>query len=334
MDRCSRRRFVQGVGVAGLGLVAGCGRWPGQAPPVAPKVPRVGWLIGTATPSSLSTATIVRALAAHGFVDGQTVSFEYRSSAEDPQRLPALAAALVELPVDLIIATGPPSVWAAREATGTIPIVMHYTTDPVADGVITSLARPGGNITGVTADSSQLQEKRLEFLKETVPGLWRVGRVNAAGSNLSPVATETLGSAAERLGLQVDTIEINAGGVETGLDALIADGVGALLVNGTPGAGQPVSRIAELASRKQLPSVYETRDGVLAGGLMAYGPNVAAQYRRVGDYAARVLAGASPADLPVEQPTSFDFVINLETAQALGLTIPERLLLQATEILQ
>jgi putative ABC transport system substrate-binding protein len=327
----SRRAFVQGAGWAGVGLLAGCGRlpWPAQAPA---RLPQVGILANVGQKDGPSIAAVTQELHQQGFVEGQSIAIHFRSSEGQVERLPDLAAELLRVPVDVIVAAGPPATRAARSSTRTIPIVMQYTGDPVADGVVASLARPGGNVTGVTAIVPQLAGKRLELLKTTIPDLTRLAVLNV--TRLGLVGHPELEAAARILGIRLQVHAVDINDLEAAFDAMVAERADAVLLNAAAGTGLALPRIVELAVQRRLPVMSEDPAAVALGGLMSYGPNFVALYRNAAGYVAKILRGAKPADLPVEQPREFDFVINLKTAQALGLTIPQHILLQATEVIQ
>jgi putative tryptophan/tyrosine transport system substrate-binding protein len=294
-------------------------------------VPRIGLLFNVGRRDGSSVEAITNALEAHGYLAEQNTTIEFRSADGQVERLPALAAELTQLPVDVMLAAGPPAVRAARDATGTIPIVMQYTADPVADGIVASLARPGGNVTGVTAMGAQLAGKRLEILKETVPRLSRVAVLTVAPRISGAAELET---AAHTLGLRLQLLTVNVNELEGAFDAMTADRADAVLLNGAGGTGLAVPRIMDLATQRRLPVMSEDRVAVSLGGLLSYGANFTALYGYAAGYLIKILRGAKPADLPVEQPREFEFVINARTAQALGLTIPHHVLLQATEVIQ
>jgi putative ABC transport system substrate-binding protein len=332
----SRRQFVQGAGVAGLGLLAGCGRLPGQAQSFD-KMHRLGY-VGTIQ----SLALLRSALGELGYVEGTNLSIDSRLNMAGVERATALserATALSELILtqpDIIVTTGINTTRAAGRLTAIIPIVQAAGGgDLVAGGVVESLARPGGNVTGVTALAPQLAGKRLELLRETVPGLLAVG-VNWNEANPETRAeVHELTVAAQMLGLQLHSLPVRSiDELATAIAAAARDRLGALVIitDGLTLDREP--RIAALALEKGLPSMSSLRAYTEAGGLMAYGSSFTYLTRRAAYYVDRILKGAKPADLPVEQPREFEFVINLKTAQALGLTIPPHVLLQATEIIQ
>jgi putative ABC transport system substrate-binding protein len=336
----SRRQFVQGTGAVGLALLAGCGRrpWQGQAPP--PKVPTIGWLSQSSGESadSLEPApdenleAFRQGLKALGYVDSQNVVIEARDAGEGEVGLREAAADLVRLPVDVIVTTGAPATLAARTATSTIPIVIANVGDPVRPGLVASLARPGGNVTGLANLTPQLSGKRLELMAQVVPGLQRLAFLWDA---LSPgVSVQEMQAATQALGVRLQLLEIRDGAdYEAAFAAAGAEQADALMMSGAIN-NRNRARIVSLAARARLPAMYPNSLAVRDGGLMAYGANALDLRLRAATYVDRILKGANPADLPVEQPTKFDFAINLRTAQALGLTIPPHVLAQATEVIQ
>ena len=332
MSGLSRRRFVQGVGAVGLGLLAGCGRWPGQAPAPA-KVPRLG-ILAASDASNPDWEALRAGLLELQYVDGQNIAIVFRSSDGDDARLPSLAAELVSVPVDLIVTEGTAGTAAAR-AAGDIPIVMVQSGDPVGAGLVASLARPGGTITGLSSFAPVLSSKRLELLKETVPGLTRVGVPWIPTNPVHVIQVRQIQEAGEASGVQVLSLPVyGSNDLEPAFHAATHEGAGGLIVFGDSFFQSERARIVGLAAQSRLPVIYNNRQPVDAGGLMAYGPSRSAMFRRGSYYVDRILKGAKPADLPVEQPMVFDFVINLQTAQALGLTIPPHVLLQATEVIE
>jgi putative ABC transport system substrate-binding protein len=268
-----------------------------------------------------------------GYIEGQTILIECRAADGRYERLPALAAELVLRKVDMLFAGTHPDADAAKAATQTIPIVMVVTGDPVAHGLVASLARPGGNITGLHYYATELSAKRLELLKETVPGLARVAVLaHPATAHLTLPDTE---AAARTLGLQLQILQVdNPDGFEHAFSAMNKERAGAVLVLPDVMFSMQGRQLAELATRNRLPSMYAFGSLARAGGLMAYGADTSALARRAAAYVDRILKGAKAADLPVEQPTRFELVINLKTAKALGLTIPLSVLTRADEILE
>ena len=318
MSQPSRRQFVQGVGAARLALVAGCGLLPSHAQRPA-RVARLG-ILSASSANDASTAARHEAfregLRDLGYVEGQNLVLDYRYTEMELERLPDLAAELVRLPVDILVVAGnEPAIQAAKRASETLPIVFPNSSAPGETGIVASLARPGGNATGLTDISPELSGKRLQVLRDALPGLARVGVLwppQSAGPALQFQETE---SAARALGL--DLLPFSVHGAEE-IDA----------------AFEAARRIVEQAARDRLPAMYGHPAHMAAGGLMSYGPSFADNWRRAATYVDKVLRGTKPADLPVERPMRFDFVINLRTAQALGLTIPPQVLAQATEVIQ
>jgi putative tryptophan/tyrosine transport system substrate-binding protein len=302
------------------------------------KVPRIGYLSASdpATESTRSEA-IRRALRELGYIEGQNIAIEYRYGEGKFDRHPGLAAQLVRLKVDIIVTGGPIPVRAAKNATKTIPIVMWGTgTDPVEDGLVESLARPGGNVTGITLLGGELGGKRLELLKEAVP---KVARVAVLYDPATPVnvheVKEVLPVAARALGLTVRSFEArDADGFDRVFTALNKNRPDGLYVTGGPLIAANGKRIADFALKSRLPSVGNNTQYVDAGGLMSYGADLADSYRRVAYFVDRILKGAKPVDLPVEQPTKFELVINLKTAKQIGLTIAPEVLARANRVIR
>ena len=333
MHTCSRRRFLRvSLALAGVGLLVGCGRAP--APPASsPRPTRIGFL----SPSSADLAApnieaFRQGLRELGYVEGQDVALEVRVADGRDELLPGLAAELVGLSVDVILTGGREAIHAAKRATRTVPIVFAAVGDPVADGLVESLARPGGNATGLTIRAGEEYAKRLQLLKEAVPGLSRVAVLGNERTVREFGETE---AAARALALQVLPLELAS---PDDLDAVMAAAVagrpdGLLVI--TDAVFQPIApRIVALAAHHRLPAMYGTSTYARAGGLFTYGVRIPENYRRAAVYVDKILKGTPPADLPVEQPTTFDFVINLKAADAIGLAIPRSVLAQATEIIQ
>jgi len=270
-----------------------------------------------------------------GYVDGQSISIEVRRS-ESIEQFAAPAGELVALPVDVILTSGGTgSTQAAMDATSTIPIVFASASDPVRSGLVASLARPGGNVTGLSSLAPQAMGKRLQLLRELVPGVTRVlFLTNTAGAE-STGGTQEAEQAAQSLGIQLLVPNVGAvADLPGAFQMAVAGHAEALWVSPSPFIGGAVGRIAEFATGARLPLLSGTRIFVDAGGLLSYGPNQLAQFRRAALYVDRILKGSSPADMPVEQPTEFDLIINLKAAQALGITVPRSILEQATEVIQ
>jgi len=327
----SRRWFVQGAGMAGLGLLAGCGQWPWQSQPT-PKIPRIEYL-GLSTVVGDLFGAFCDGLRELGYVEGRTIVIGERR-AESTEHFPALAAQLVGLPVDLILTEGGAPAQAALGVTRTIPIVFAGSADPVGVGLVASLAWPGGNVTGLSNQGAQLTGKRLQLLRELVPEVSPVLLLTVTSTSERTGTLRTTHEVAQSLGVQLLAPTIrSAADLPAAFELAIVEHAGALLVAG-PLMLAERGRIVEFATAARLPLLAQDRSVAVAGGLSSYGANTLAIYRRAAVYVDKILKGASPADLPVEQPTLFDFVINLKTAQALGLTIPPHVLLQATEIMQ
>jgi putative tryptophan/tyrosine transport system substrate-binding protein len=337
MSLLSRRQFVQGAGVAGLGMLAGCGRWPGQAAPQSARVHRLGVISGISVSGQEDRLDMLRrGLHEYGYIEGHNLVLEVRNAGGNPEVVPALVAELVQIPVDVIVAAGTPAIAAAKNATATIPIIFPVSGDPVEVGFVESLARPGGNVTGIANLTPQLSGKRLELLKEITPALATVAYLWDPTIPGGPVNWRETQTAAPVLGLRVLSVEMSsdAPDFEGAIEAALQRGAQALAMMAGVVNQQFREQIVAQAARHRLPAVYPTRSFVEVGGLMAYATSQLAGYYRAAYYVDRILKGAKPADLPVEQPREFEFVINLRTAQVLGLTIPHHILLQATEVIQ
>ena len=303
------------------------------------KVARIGFLGLNPGASPHLREAFLQGLRDLGYVEGRTVVIEYRSAEGKPERFPALAAELIALKVDVIVTGGgTPTALAAKQATRTIPIVFASAPDPVADGLITSLARPGGNITGLSNLTPELVGKRLEQLKQAVPRVSRVAvlwQPGALGERTEKDILKGAEVAARALGVRLQFVEARGpADIDRAFSEMIRARAGALTVLGSAMLFSERRRLVDLAAKHRLPAVYTSRDIVDAGGLMSYGPNLADNFRRAAIYVDKILRGTKPGDLPVEQPTKFELVINLKTAKALGLTIPQSLLLQADEVIQ
>ena len=300
-------------------------------------MPVIGYLnFASPGPRAAVTAAFVQGLSETGYVDGQNLAIEYRWAEDhyDYDRLPVLAADLVGRKVDVIVAAGPFPALAAKSATSTIPIVFA-SGDPVAIGLVGSFARPGGNLTGFSIMGGELLPKRLELLSELVPQVKVVALlVNPKASGWEPI-TVSMQEAARARGVQLPMLKASS---ESELDAAFASLVqthaGALVVAGDQFFASRPEQVVALASRHAVPAIYESREFAAAGGLISYGTSITSTYRQVGVYAGKILKGAKPADLPVQQPTTFELVVNLKTAKALGLTIPESFLLRADEVIE
>ncbi|PYM52857.1 MAG: ABC transporter substrate-binding protein [Candidatus Rokuibacteriota bacterium] len=298
------------------------------------KVYRIGYLSIASGPSP-RTEALRQGLRELGYIEGKNITIEYRFAQEKADRLRGLATELVNLKVDLIVTGGPTATRAAQQATRTLPVVMAWGGDPVEARFVASLAQPGSNITGLTSMATELGSKRLGLLKEAVPHISRVAVLwNPSHSEASASFRETEG-ATRALGLSLESIEVrSAADLEGAFRRAVARHADALTVLLDPVTLLNEAKVAELAARSRIPSIFYERRFATAGGLMAYGPLDEDLHRRAAGYVDKILKGAKPADLPVEQPTKFELVINLKTAKALGLTIPPSLLQRADEIIQ
>jgi putative ABC transport system substrate-binding protein len=327
-----RRRFIE-VFAGGL-LVSPLAAEAQQAG----RIPRVG-VLATRTAGDARLEGLLQGLRELGYVEGRNLLVEYRDAEGKTERFPALAAELVSLKCDVIVTTGGTlAAQAAKQATTTLPIVFASVGDAVAEGLVTSLARPGGNVTGLTVAATELVSKSLEVIKQAVPGVKRVAilfKPDAMPDSAKKERLKAADVAARALGLRLQIVE--ARGAED-FDRAFSDmtraRADALAVPATQVFNLERRRLVNLAAKNRLPAVYPNRDFVDAGGLMSYGPNLADMARRAASYVDKILKGAKPADLPVEQPTRFELVINLKTAKALGLTIPPSVLGRADEVIQ
>jgi putative ABC transport system substrate-binding protein len=321
-----------------LALVGGAVAFPRLAARAQQKtMPVIGYLNSN---SLARTAPLVAAFRAGlkeaGYVEGDNVAIEFRWAEGHYDRLPALAADLVARKVDVIVATtGVPSVRAAKEATSSIPIVFDAGADPVALGLVASLARPGGNITGIAFMSLELTPKRLEMLSELVPQAKVIGLLANPKNPQTEGVVKSAQEAARALGVQLQVLNVSTDAeIDAAFAALIQSHAGGLIAGTDPFFNTRRERLIALASRAAIPTIYQYREFVTEGGLISYGPNIAAVYRQVGIYAGRVLKGEKPADLPVQRPATFELVINLKTAKALGLTLPQSLIARADEVIE
>jgi putative tryptophan/tyrosine transport system substrate-binding protein len=303
------------------------------------KVSRIGYLLAGSPSSDSSRSDAIRlALRELGYIEGQNIAAEYRYSEGKLDRLPELAADLVRLKVDIIVVVGgDPWIQAAKNATKTIPVVMTgQGSNPVESGHVESLARPGGNVTGLTTLNRELGGKRLELLKEAVAKVARIAILYDPTIRPSVFEVkEVLPMAARALGLTVRSWEVRgADGFEKVFSALNKERPDGLYPAGGPLMRANANRIADFALKSRLPSVYTNREYVDAGGLISYGADLADSYRRIAYYVDKILKGAKPADLPVERPTKFDLVINLKTARQIGVTIPQKVLYRADQVIR
>jgi ABC-type uncharacterized transport system substrate-binding protein len=324
-----RREFITLIGGAAVA-------WPLAArAQQAGKLPTIGFL-GSSTLSAMSqwTAAFVQRLRELGWIEGRTVSIEYRWAEGRSERLAEIAAEFVRLKVDVIVTYATTGTFAAKQATSAIPIVFAIAGDPVGTGLVASLARPGGNVTGLSLQLTEIIGKRLELLREAVPGLRRLAILGNVSNPFAVLEIDEVQAAARTLGLEVHTPEIQrAQDIALAFEALRGR-ADAIYVSTDPLVITNLTRINTLALGSRLPTIYTSRDYVEAGGLMSYGPNYPDLWRRAADYVDKILRGAKPGDIPVEQPTKFDLIINLTTAKTLGLTIPESFLVRADEVIE
>ena len=327
----NRRGFIGALagGLFAAPLVA-------AAQPTA-KVYRIGFLVtATLTETGHLLKALSEGLRELGYVEGRNVVFERRFAEGRQERLPALAAELVQLKVDVVVTGSNPVIAAVKEATATIPVVMAVSRDPVGAKFIASLARPGGNITGLANDTApEIIGKNLALLKEAVP---RISRVTYLWNPVPPGAEASknaLESAARNLGVAFQPVEVRGHAeLEGAFAAMVRERANGIVVAQDPVTFGSRSQVVLLAARSRLPAVYGVREFAEAGGLMSYGPNIADQFRRAAMYVDKILKGAKPGDLPIEQPTKFELVINLKTAKALGLTLPPSLLQRADQVIE
>jgi len=300
-------------------------------------MPVVGFMSGRSSKDSAHVASAFRqGLADAGFIEGQTVKIEYRWANGDYDKLPALAADLVDRKVTVLVGVGGDvSAAVAAKATKTIPVVFGMGSDPVKAGLVASFSRPGGNVTGFTLWTNEMESKRLGLLRELVPGVALIGVL--VNPSFPPTEQELLDlePAAKAVDQKLFVARANEDAeLDSALASFVEQRVGAFLVTAAPFFDTRLDRIVGFAAQKHLPAIYQFREYAIAGGLISYGPNVAESYKNAGTYVGRILKGEKPADLPVVQPTNFDFVINLKTAKALGLTVPSTLLAQAGEVIE
>jgi len=302
----------------------------------AAKVPRLGLLIpGSSSAFAPRIEAFRYGLRDLGYVEGRNITMEYRFAEGQDDRLPALVAELIRLQVDIIVTDGEAAIRAAQHATTTIPIVMAVSGDPVGIGHVASLARPGGNITGLSFMQPEVSGKRLELLQEAVPTLSHVAVLWNPDVPVSTLGFKETQTAAHALGLQLQSLEVRGPDeFDQAFAAMTSEHADALVVLSNPLFFEHRRQLAELAVKHRLPAIFLFREYVEAGGLMAYGANLNDMWRRAASYMDRILKGTKPADLPVEQPVKFELFINLKTAKALGVTIPPTLLFQADEVIQ
>jgi putative ABC transport system substrate-binding protein len=322
-----RREFIT--------LLGGAAAWPLAARAQQPaKLPIIGFLGGaTASTWSAWAAAFVRRLRELGWVEGRNVAIAYRWAEGHSERFAEIAAEFVRLKVDVIVTSGPP-VLAAKQATSLIPIVFAVAADPVGTGMVASLARPGGNVTGLSIQSTETAGKRVELLRELVPGLRRLAIMGNVGYPAAVLEMSEVEAAARTLGFEVAKVEIRRGEDIAPAVKALKGGADALYVCADALTSANRIRINILAAAARLPTMYGFREHVESGGLMSYGANFPDLFRRAAEYVDKILRGAKPGDLPVEQPTRFDLVINLTTARALDLEVPPTLLARADEVIE
>ncbi len=326
--RIGRRQFISAIGGAAVA-------WPLAARAQQPKLPTIGYLgATTAAAQKQWVEAFLQRMSELGWIEGRTFAIEYRWGEGRNERIAEVAAELVERRVDLILAGGTAPAVASKQATAVIPIVFGLAGDPVGTGLVDSLARPGGNVTGLSDQAVDLAGKRIEILRDLTPAFHRFAILaNSEYPGLSAEMSE-IEMASRTLGLDATTSEIHqAQDIGPAFDKLKGR-VDAIYVVGDPLLNSQRVRISTLALGARLPTIYIQREYVDAGGLMSYGPNIPSMFRRAADYVDKILRGAKPGDLPVEQPTKFDFVINLTTAKALGLTVPPSLLSIADDVIE
>jgi putative ABC transport system substrate-binding protein len=338
--QCSRRPGKRPTVVAlilALGLLLA--PLPADAQQAAGKVYRIGFLSagGAPTPSTPAGAldAFRQGLRDLGYVEGQNIAIEYRWAEGQLDRLPDLATELVRLKVDVIVASSTPTALAAKNATRTIPIVFVTAGDPVGSGLVAGIARPGGNITGLSLLAPEIVAKQLQLLKEAVPHASRVAVLSNPANPYTALMVKETEAAARSLGMWVQLLGVRgADAFDSAFSAVTKGRASALFVLFDPFLFAHRTRIAEFANKNRLPAMYPHREYAETGGLMAYGADIRDNFRRAATYVHKILTGTKPADLPVEQPTKFELVINLKTAKAMGLTIPQSVLIRADEVIR
>jgi putative ABC transport system substrate-binding protein len=304
----------------------------------AVKIPRIGFLeASSASTIAVRLGAFRQELQRLGWIEEKTITIEYRFAEHKRERVPELVADLVRLKVDVIVASGTGQVLAAKKATNTIPIVITNAGDPVGAGLVASLARPGGNVTGLASLSPELNSKRLEVLKDTIYQLGRVGFLRARLASIAiDLELKEIRPAAQALKLKLEEIDTQADaiGLESAFQTAKQKQVNAIMTISTTAFLAERKRIAELAAKYQLPAIYPQKEYVDAGGLMSYGTDNTDLYRSAAIYVDKILKGAKPADLPVQQATKFEFIVNLKAAKQIGLTIPSRVLERANQVIQ
>jgi len=325
-------KSVRGIAFA-FALAMLCVPYPSWAQQPA-KVWRVGYLSAISGPDE-AVDVLREQLRKLGYVEGRNIAYEYRWAAGREERVQELAEELVRLKVDVIVTRTTFVAFAAKRATGTIPIVMAGAADPVGGGVIASLARPGGNVTGVTQNLTETDGKRLQLLHEMVPTATRVATLTWGKSPLRPLFLDQISKAARQMGITLVNQEVSAPeGFEPAFVAMQRARAQALTVQSNPFFSNHTKRLVDLAAQYRLPAIYSTSGWMDGGGLMYYGVGGRELHRQAATYVDKIFKGAKPADLPVEEPTKYELMVNLKTARALGLTIPQSVLLRATEVIK
>jgi len=324
-----RREFITLIGSAALTLPHAT---LAQAPP---KIPRVGWIAGGPLQTNKHVFEAFRqGLRDLGYVEGQTIALEPRSADGHMERMPGLVDELIRLKIDVLIVTNSPAALAAKKATRTIPIVM-FAGDPVGLGLVTSLSRPGGNVTGMSYYSVGIHTKRLELMRRLVPGLTRVAVLKNPLVKVHAIFWQETKAAAQKLGMALQPIEVRGPeDFEAAFATATQANAQALLALDDPLTVGYRSRIVDLAASSRLPAIYGFREFADAGGLISYGADFVVLFRHSATYVDKILKGAKPADLPIEQPTKFELVINLKAAKTIGLTVPPLLLAQANDVIE
>jgi len=323
-----------------IALLGGAAAWPlvARAQQAASTVRRIGLLLpGNARTTAVrgQLEAFRQGLKEYGWVEGQNIIVEYRFAEGREDALPAIAAELARLRLDIIVAESTVGIQAAKTVTQTVPIVMATSADPVGTGLVVSLNRPGGNITGLSLQTAELSGKRLQLLTELVPGLTRVAVLsNPLSPSIAPIVEQTK-AAAQSLGVEVHVAEVQAPDkFESAFAAITSAHAGALIVLPDPVLYGQHPRVVTFTAASHLPALFPEKEVAEVGGLIAYGPSIPGSFRRAAAYVDKILRGAKPADLPVEQPTAFELVVNLQTARAIGVTIPTSILLRADEVIE
>ena len=335
VDAWSRREFLRAATLAGTAGFLGLGSEAAQAQQPA-KIPRLGFLIASSASSyTARVEAFRRRLRELGYVEGKNIVIEYRYAEGKLERLPDLAAELVRLKVDVIVTGGGQTILAAKKATATIPIVFAASNDPVGTGLVSSLARPGGNITGLSNIAQDLDGKRLELLKEAFPKVARVAFLWDSGGTRGNVRLTDMQAAAKALGVKLQSVPVRTlDDFESAFARAKKERAQALITSAGSVITNQQRQVLDFAAKNRLPAMYPTSEFVDAGGLMSYAPNNADLWRRAADFVDKILKGTKPADIPVEQPMKFEFIVNLKAAKQIGVTIPPTVLVRAERVLK